>query len=200
MSPGALTSAVLAAAVVAGAAAPAPSPRPTAAPGKPAKASPAPSPTASASPSPAGHVFTNEDLPAQPSPAAVASPGPAGTGRGTVTVLPKTAGPSPTPKPVEKEYDETEPFWRAQAESRRGAITAAEQKIADLENRITALRNDLSPTNVMDANREQSRQAQITQAMADLEGAKAELEAARQALADFEEGARRKGIPPGWLR
>jgi hypothetical protein len=52
----------------------------------------------------------------------------------------------------------------------------------------------------MDPNREQSRQAQIAEAQADLERAKADVERARQAQTDLEEEARRKSIPPGWLR
>ncbi len=52
----------------------------------------------------------------------------------------------------------------------------------------------------MDPNREQNRQAQLAQATADLERAKADVERAKQALTDLEEDARRKSIPPGWLR
>jgi predicted nucleic acid-binding Zn-ribbon protein len=52
----------------------------------------------------------------------------------------------------------------------------------------------------MDPNREQTRQAEIAKAQAELEAVKAGLETSRQALAALEEEARRKGIPPGWLR
>jgi len=52
----------------------------------------------------------------------------------------------------------------------------------------------------MDPNREQTRQAEIAKAQAELEAVKAGLETSRQALAALEEDARRKGIPPGWLR
>jgi hypothetical protein len=145
-------------------------------------------------------VFTNEDLPAEPSPATIASPGPAGTGRGTVTTLPKTAttpGPTPTEAPVPVE--QSEPFWHERARAQRETISRTEKTISDLEQRIGELRDDRNPTNLMDPNREQTRQAQIAKAQADLEAAKASLEGARQALANLEEEARRKGIPPGWL-
>ena len=171
-------------------------------------ASPAPK-TAAPSPEPSpGHVFTNEDLPAQPSPPAIASPGPAGTGRGTVTKLPPTAVVA-TPPPAGGRSSELETSraaaqeeagWRGRATALRDAIGDAEKSIPEIEDRIAGLRNDRSPTNLMDPNREQTRQAEIAKAQAQLEAMKAGLETSRQALAALEEEARRKGIPSGWLR
>jgi hypothetical protein len=164
--------------------------------------------TASPSPEPSpGHVFTNEDLPAQPSPPAIASPGPAGTGRGTVTKLPPSAVVA-TPRPAEgsselapsRAEQEEEAGWRGRATALRDAISSAEKSIPEIEDRIAGLRNDRNPTNLMDPNREQTRQAEIAKAQAELEAVKAGLETSRQALAALEEEARRKGIPPGWLR
>jgi hypothetical protein len=161
--------------------------------------------TASPSPEPSpGHVFTNEDLPAQPSPPAIPSPG---TGRGTVTKLPPTAAVPATPPPASNSSDlaasrsaaEEESGWRGRAKGLRDAVSSGEKTVMDLEGRIAELRNDRSPTNLMDPNREQTRQAEITKAQAALESAKAALEISRQGLADLEEEARRKGIPPGWL-
>jgi hypothetical protein len=198
---------VLAAALFAAADTPKPTPIPS--PGAPAakgKRSASPAPKA-ASPSPApstapGHVFTNEDLPAQPSPAVIASPGPAGTGRGTVTTLPKSSDvplPRSAPEGGPSQAAAQEVEWRARATALRDAITGAEKSIPEIEDRIAGLRNDRNPTNLMDPNREQHRQAEIAKAQAELESAKAALEASRQALANLEEEARRKGIPPGWL-
>jgi hypothetical protein len=198
--------AVLAAAL--GTAADTPTASPTPSPGAPAAkgkrsgspaskaTSPSPSPTAP------GHVFTNEDLPAQPSPAVIASPGPAGTGRGTVTTLPKSSD-IPIPRGATEsgpsDAAQQEAGWRGRATALRDAIIGAEKSIPEIEDRIAGLRNDRNPTNLMDPNREQNRQAAITKAQAELESAKAALEASRQALANLEEEARRKGIPPGWL-
>jgi hypothetical protein len=146
-------------------------------------------------------VFTNEDLPVPPSPPAVASPGPAGTGRGTVTTLPKSAElPTPSPDAAPSQAAQQEAEWRGRANALRDAIAAAEKSIPEIEDHIAALRNDRNPTNLMDPNREQNRQAEIANAQAQLEGVRAGLERSRQALADLEEEARRKGIPPGWLR
>ena len=188
---------------------PSPSPKPTPRPkslGEVAREKKAASPAAKApSPSPEpspGRVFTNEDLPAQPSPPAIASPGPAGTGRGTVTTLPKSAE-LPAPPPGSSEPSaraQQEGAWRARASALRDAITAAEKSIPEIEDRIAGLRNDRNQGNVMDPNREQNRQAEITKAQAELESVRAGLERSRQALADLEEEARRNSIPPGWLR
>jgi chromosome segregation ATPase len=90
--------------------------------------------------------------------------------------------------------------WRGRATALRDAITGAEKSIPEIEDRIAGLRNDRNPTNLMDPNREQNRQAEIAKAQADLESVRAGLERSRQALADLEEEARRKGIPSGWLR
>ena len=164
----------------------------------PAKtASPAPKPGATKDP---GHVFTNADLPEQPVAVPSPSPAPGGAGRGSVNVL-GSAAPAAAPSasgPVSPET--TEAYWRERAMERRRDIGRAEQRVPPIEQRIADLRNDRNPTNLMDPNREQNRQAQLAQATADLERAKADVERAKQALTDLEEEARRKSIPPGWLR
>ena len=195
---------------------PSPSPKPsprTKSLAEVAREKKAASPAAKTAPSPEpspGRVFTNEDLPAQPSPPAIASPGPAGTGRGTVTKLPPAAaGSTPSESqsqsrssdvPLPRDGAEQESGWRGRAAALRDAISNAEKSIPEIEDRIAGLRNDRNPTNLMDPNREQNRQAEIAKAQAELESVRAGLERSRQALADLEEEARRKGIPPGWLR
>jgi chromosome segregation ATPase len=99
-----------------------------------------------------------------------------------------------------REGAEQESGWRGRAAALRDAISNAEKSIPEIEDRIAGLRNDRNPTNLMDPNREQNRQAEITKAQAELESVRAGLERSRQALADLEEEARRNGIPPGWLR
>ena len=72
--------------------------------------------------------------------------------------------------------------------------------LAELEARITALRNDLSPVGLGDPNRQQTREAEIGQAQRQLETARAALAAARKAVDDLEDDARRAGALPGWVR
>ncbi len=140
----------------AGGPAPSPSPSPSKAPAAGA-ASPAPS-------------FTDEDLkryhPASPSP----SPGPKGK-----APSPRASAPAAvddvegvaTPPPKDKGQDER--MWRMRAAAARKAIKDGEARVADIQARIDALRMDLSPTNLSDPNREQTRQAQIAAAMEDLD-------------------------------
>ena len=177
----------------------APSPMATAAPPSraPRKAEARPSTKPGASPAATaasgtgaagGKVYTNEDLPKEPSPPPVAPAGSAGSGRGTVTVLPEVAAPENLPAGVADTEpplapEATEGYWRQRADERRGAITSGEQRVTELEQRITDLRMDRTTDNALDPNREQNRQANIAEAQAELESARAALEGARRALA-----------------
>jgi chromosome segregation ATPase len=120
-----------------------------------------------------------------------------------VTTLPKSSSDLPHPRGAESgpsDAAQQEAGWRGRATALRDAISGAEKSIPEIEDRIAGLRSDRNPTNLMDPNREQNRQAAIAKAQAELESVKAGLETSRQALASLEEEARRKGIPPGWLR
>lgn len=151
------------------------------------KASPAPS-------------FTAKDLeaariaregPPKPSP----SPGAKGAS-------PKpTAKPTvPPPEPALVPTPSQEPYWRGRAAEKRRAIADAQLRITALQDQLTALRNDLSPTGVTDPFRLQTQQAEIAKVSAALVEAQRGLERARQEMADLEEEARRAGALPGWLR
>jgi DNA repair exonuclease SbcCD ATPase subunit len=93
-----------------------------------------------------------------------------------------------------------EAYWRNRATQVREAAQEADNKVKELEARIAALRNDMSPTNVMDPNRLQSRDRELRAAMDSLDATRSAAETARKALADLEEEARRAGVPPGWVR
>lgn len=90
--------------------------------------------------------------------------------------------------------------WRRDARTRREAISKAEASIAAVQARLDALLVDREPVNVLDPNRLQTLEADRAKARQELDAAKEELAKARQALEDLEEEARKKGIPPGWLR
>jgi len=93
-----------------------------------------------------------------------------------------------------------EAYWRNRATQLRQAAEEADNKVKELEARIAALRNDMSPTNVLDPNRLQSRDRALREAMDSLDATRRAAETARKALADLEEEARRAGVPPGWVR
>lgn len=95
-----------------------------------------------------------------------------------------------------------EAYWRRAAQEHRDRIRRAEEKVQALQARIDALMVDRNPpgADALDPNRLQTIEAQKAQAREELDKAKAELAAARAALEDLEEQARRKSVPPGWLR
>jgi outer membrane murein-binding lipoprotein Lpp len=72
--------------------------------------------------------------------------------------------------------------------------------VQTLEAQIAGLRNDMTITNTQDPNRLQTQGRELADAQANLESAKRELDAARQALAGLEDEARRAGAMPGWVR
>jgi DNA repair exonuclease SbcCD ATPase subunit len=92
--------------------------------------------------------------------------------------------------------------WREKAQEHRQAIAAAEASVKGIEERLAELTNDLqqNPGDLFDPSRLQKREAEKHKLLPELEAAKAELAAAKKALADLEEEARAKGIPPGWLQ
>jgi hypothetical protein len=130
-----------------------------------------------------GKVYTNDDLAEGRS--AAERPAAASTGA-AATPPPATMDPAVR--------------WRRDAKARRDAITRAETKAAAAQAKLDALLSDRNPTNVMDPNRLQTLEAERAKAMAELEAAKDEITQAKQALEDFEEEARKAGVPPGWLR
>jgi hypothetical protein len=94
----------------------------------------------------------------------------------------------------------TETYWRGRATRARDAVNEADAKVKDLEARVTAIRNDLNPVNTQDPNRLQTRDRELREAIDALEAARQGADAARKALSDLEEEARRAGALPGWLR
>ena len=91
-------------------------------------------------------------------------------------------------------------FWAERLKAERDRIAAAETAIADLEEKIAALRNDRDPTRVMEPFRLQAIEADIAKATGELDAAKKELAQARAALEAVLQDARKRGVPNGWLR
>lgn len=157
-----------------------------------------------------GKVYTNADLQegSSPSPPAASTPrrpsssqaqgGRTRTDTGeTPDSISEEATASESTKSIEAG---DEAAWRSQAEQRRAAIRTAERRVQALQAQIDALAADLAPTNVMDPFRLQTIADQKAKAMKDLDAAREDLARARSSLAELEEEARRKGVPPGWLR
>jgi hypothetical protein len=92
-----------------------------------------------------------------------------------------------------------ESYWRQAATAHRAAMQRAEQRIEAAQLRINALMSDAVPSNVGDPFQQQTLEAERAKARKELEDAQKELELAEDAFHVFEEEARRKGVPPGWL-
>ena len=90
--------------------------------------------------------------------------------------------------------------WRSRADAARARLAQANALVAGIEARIVQLREDRTQGDAMNPNREQSRQAEITAEMENLASAQEGVAAARQAMAELEEEARKASVPPGWLR
>jgi len=132
-----------------------------------------------------GKVYTNDDLGPEHSPA---PPPPPAAGAAT----PPPAATATTMDPSQR--------WRRDARNARDGIDRAEKNVNLLQAKVTAMLQDMSPSNLGDPNRLQNLERDKAAALADLETAKDELAKARQVLADLEEQARKAGVPPGWLR
>jgi hypothetical protein len=93
-----------------------------------------------------------------------------------------------------------EASFRAERTNRVNAIKEAEERIATAQARLNALNNDLDPTNLADPFRLQTLEAEKAKVRQELDAAQADLKRAKEELADFDEVARKRGTPPGWLR
>ena len=169
------------------AATPSPSPSPRVSP-SPKPASPKPklqvTPSPKPSPTTRKRTFSNEDLPARPSP----SPG-----------TPTRQAPPADVEPLAESNDSGgKDYWRARFGGLRATIRGHETRLRQLEERIAALRNDRSQENVMDPNREQTRQAEIARLLSEVAAVETALTAARKELEDLDEEARRKAVPMSW--
>ncbi|HET7292244.1 MAG TPA: hypothetical protein VFM88_07460 [Vicinamibacteria bacterium] len=136
-------------------------------------------------------TYTDKDL---PSSAGDASPKPEGS-----------ASPSPSPAAGEtRQAPRDEAHWRGRATALQSAITAAEARVRKAQEDYDGARKGNIQPLPMDAMSQMPPIPQVNpeadRLQKELESAKAALASAQKALADFEEEARKAGVPPGWLR
>jgi hypothetical protein len=189
---------------------PSPSPSPSPSPGASPSPRPSPSPVSArratlaevaarkppaAKKSPPAKVLTNDDLDK------------ARTGDAPVSVLsvdgvepPEGDRPVMTEGGVVPDAVQDEATWRQRAEAARAVLKDATGLVEAHEQRLAELRDDVNPEDPMNPFRQQTREAEIIAATERLETSRAEVAAARQALSDLEDEARRQRVPPGWLR
>jgi hypothetical protein len=163
-------------------------------------------------------TFTNDDL-SKPSPAPSPSPtadgggtserrappraympaGPIGGGRADGVGSSETASGGGEPSAGDPGAEDS---WRGRAKALHDTIDKTQQSIAALEARIAQLQldRDPNPSDQLDPNRLQKREAERLRTLEDVEKARASLAGAQQALRDLSDEARRKGAPASWVQ
>lgn len=146
-------------------------------------------------------VITNETLgkpSATPASASISIVGRAG-GKPVVRT-PATPTPAPAPIPEYRDASgRTEAEWRERAGAARGRLEAADNALTSAQAEARRLENDFYAWS--DGNyRERVIRPAWDQARERAANLEREVEAARRALDELEDEARRSGTPPGWLR
>lgn len=167
---------------------------------------------------PNARSFSDDDLGKYREPGAKASPTPRPGRPAPTTSRGQTASPGagseerPSDADVntgtaepQKRSPVGEAEWRARVAEKRAAVSMAEQALARVQAKIDALRGPQSqPTQSQgleqDPYRVLTQDPQRQSLEQELAQARADLDKARTELANLEEEARRKGVPPGWLR
>jgi hypothetical protein len=150
-------------------------------------------------------VYTNKDLaPAPPSTPATATPAPDAPGAPAADVPAATSpGDASKDKPAadadkDKDPKKTQAYWSGKMKTLRDEVARNETFAEALQSRLNALqtdfvnRDDPAQRAVIDKNRQK--------AATELDRLKKTIADGHKAITDFEEEARRAGIPPGWLR
>jgi polyhydroxyalkanoate synthesis regulator phasin len=137
-------------------------------------------------------VYTNEDLPQSS-----ASPKPSSA------PVPAAARSAARPAADDSAARAREQAaWRGRAAAARADVARSEARVAQLERQLAELANPMryrqqnpqDPYNVLTQDQERVGLQQ------QLEEARRAVDAAKKALENLEEEARRRGVPPGWLR
>ena len=95
-------------------------------------------------------------------------------------------------------YTADEQDWRRQAAERRREVATLKTRIGAMQSEVNRLLSEILQAN--DPNQNMRLRAEQQQAIEQLEALKKELADAQKGVQDFEEDARRAGVPPGWLR
>jgi hypothetical protein len=140
-------------------------------------------------------VLTNKDL--APAPAVTPPPTPS-----SATTPAAADGTKPaTPPEGEKKTEEPakdQAYWSKRLTDLQNALSRNETFAVALQSRINALANEY--TNQGDGVRQQAIAVERQKALADLDSLNKEIADGRKAITDFQEEARRSGVPAGWLR
>lgn len=133
----------------------------------------------------------------------------AAKGAGSVTSLggeasaPSTSAETPSKGQAPAETEAQRAAWQARATTARAAVTNAEKALTQMERELSTYRSDMTPVSAADAQdpmRLQKREVRIVEMNKRIEAQKTAIADAKKALVAFEQEARRRGVPAGWLR
>jgi len=141
----------------------------------------------------AAKTYSNANLPERP---------PEATGPPTRTSKPASGDAPALVTATAGDTGPSEASWRARATAARQRVEAAERNVADLEKKGASpgLVVNRVPCVHVEGMGEQQKDCYESSASDPLGAARAELDAARKAMDDLQDSARRSGVPPGWLR
>lgn len=146
-----------------------------------------------------GKLYTNKDLPTVAPPTAPPAalkpePTPVVATQGDGKAEPATSAADQTDRTAKKD----QAYWSAEHTRLRDQLDRNQTLAEAVQSRINALTTDF-------VNRDDPAQrAQVAtdrqKALGELDRLRKAVESDKKAIADFEEQARRAGVPPGWLR
>jgi hypothetical protein len=102
------------------------------------------------------------------------------------------------PAPVAAEPAMDEQGWRDRMSTARQTLESNEQMAEGMQSRVSALQTDV--TNRDDPAQQATLRTQLQRALAELDRLKKQIETDKKAIAKVQDDARRKGVPPGWVR
>ncbi|HEX5068896.1 MAG TPA: hypothetical protein VFV78_01670 [Vicinamibacterales bacterium] len=109
---------------------------------------------------------------------------------------PTAAAAAPANPAVEHKNDEA--WWRKRMTDARKALDEDQATAATLQTRINGLQRDV--VNVDNPLQQQRLRDDLTNALAELEKAKARVTNGQNAIQSIQDEARRLDVPPGWVR
>lgn len=144
-------------------------------------------------------TITNENVQkGGPAPAGTPVKGAKGS-KATASAVRAAPTPAPTYDVPRDDQGRSETDWRRISNHAKALVVDGEKRVRDLDTRSKQLENDFYAQSD-GFRRDGVIKPAWDKARDDLAKARADLEAARKALEDLSEDARRSGAPPGWLR
>ena len=132
-------------------------------------------------------AYTNKDMPAS-----------AIRDASTPGAAPSAAGPTTSPPPAKTQDERDESWWRARMAALREGLRRNEAFQEALQSRLNALAADMMGRD--DPYQRAKLGEDRGRAAGEMARVTSEIAAGKKAIEDFEEEARKAGVPPGWLR